>query len=178
MTRNELSHGIALEAERSENRRSVSSRRLISALALQRTAFSIGDLTLILTVAIAGSRAMQLAHEIGLPLAGEILLGMLASMLVQLLLATLAAPILGSIESMVPTAVIAMALPAIVCLLSLLGLGWRRSQLDAATAIIATVFWLWTLAYAHRCRRRFRTLAVARPCATPGTTSLEPLGHE
>lgn len=150
----------------------------IRARAVRRIAFSVGDLALILTVAIAGSRVMQVAHETGLPLAVGLLLGMLASMLVQLLLATLAAPILGSIESMVPTAVIAMTLPAVVCVLSLLGLDWRRSQLDAATATIALAFWLWTIAYAHRCRHRFRTLAVARPCATPATTSLDPFGHE
>lgn len=148
------------------------------ARAVRRMAFSLGDLALILTVAIAGSRVMQLAHEMSLPLAVGILLGMLASMLVQLLLATLAAPILGSIESMVPTAVIAMALPAVVCVLALLGLDWRRTQLDAATATIASLFWLWTIAYAHGCRRRFRTLAVARPLATPATSLIEPLAND
>lgn len=157
---------------------SVAAPRAILALALRRMAFSVGDLALSLTVSIAGSRVIQVAHEMERSLAVGILLGMLASMLVQLLLATLAAPILGSIESMVPTAVVAMSLPAVVCVLSLLGLGWRRSQLDAATATIALVFWLWTIAYAHRCRHRLRTLAVARPCATPATTSREPLGHE
>lgn len=155
----------------------VAALRAILARALPRMAFSVGDLALILTVAIAGSRVMQVTHEMGLPLAVGILVGMLASMLVQLLLATLAAPILGSIESMVPTAVVAMSLPAVVCVLSLLGLDWRRSHLDAATATIASVFWLWTIAYAHGCRRRFRTVAVARPCAAPAASSIEPLGH-
>lgn len=157
---------------------SVAALRATSAFALRRMAFSIGDLALILTVAIAGSRLMQVAHEMGLPLVVEILLGMLASMLAQLLFATLAAPILGSIESMVPTAVIAMAPPAVVCVLSLLGLEWRRSRLDAATATLALVFWLWTIAYSRRCRLHFRTLAVARQHATPGASSLEPFGHD
>lgn len=156
---------------------SVTTLRAISALALRRMAFSVGDLALILAVAIAGSHVMQLAHEVGLPLAVGILLGMLASMLVQLLLATLASPLLGSIESMVPTAVIAMALPAVVCVVSLLGLDWRPSQLDAATATIGLLFWLWTIAYAHRCRLRFRTLTVARQDAVPVATSRKPFRH-
>ena len=160
------------------NHMRVAALRAILARALPSMAFSIGDLALILTVAIAGSRVMQVAHEMGFPLAVGLLFGMLASMLVQLLLATLAAPILGSIESMVPTAVIAMTLPAVVCLLSLLGLDWRRAQLDAATATLALAFWLWTIAYAHRCRRRFRTLAIARPCATPAPASFDAFGQE
>lgn len=127
-------------------------------LARRAAAFAFGDALLLVTVALAGTWVMHSTHEAGLGTWPAALLGMLAAMLVQLVLATIVAPLLGSIESMVPSAVVGMTVPAVVCALTLLGVPWHRPTLYGAAAALALTFFAWIRYYGWQSRRRFRHL--------------------
>lgn len=117
--------------------------------------FALGDAALLVVVALIGTWVMHRSHASGLGLLMATLLGMAGAMLAQVGLASLVAPLLGSIESMVPSAVIGVAAPSLVCLLVLLGLPWHSTTLYVAAAGLAVAFALWLDVYAWRCRRRF-----------------------
>lgn len=117
---------------------------------------------------------MHLVHQTGVGLLAATLLGMTAAMLVQIVLATAVAPLLGSIESMVPSAVVGMTVPGLVCLLTFVGMPWHRSTLYTAAALVALAFSLWTKVYAWQCRRRFRQ---GVPPGTVGVSTAERASH-
>lgn len=124
--------------------------------------FAVGDAALLVAVATSGTWVMHLAHETGIGFLLAALLGMSVAMLVQVMLAVIVSPLLGSIESMVPSAVVGMTVPALVCVVALLGVGWHRPTLLAAAALLAVAFSLWLKLYARRCRRRFARLSSGR----------------
>lgn len=125
--------------------------------------FAVGDAALLLAVAVAGTWVMHRVHETGSGFLAAVLLGMSAATIVQIVLAVTVSPLLGSIESMVPSALVGMTIPALVCAAVLLGAGWHRSTLLATAALFALAFSAWLKVYAWRCRRRFAALSASRP---------------
>lgn len=87
----------------------------------RRLAFAVGDLLFLLLVAMVSTAAMHLIHELHWNLAVTLLVGMVVAMAAQTLLALAIAPILGSLESMVPSMLVAMTSPMVVCMLDLDG---------------------------------------------------------
>ena len=122
--------------------------------------FAIGDAALLVIVAVAGTWVMHRVHETGVGFLAAVLLGMSAAMIVQIVLAVVASPLLGSIESMVPSAVVGMTVPGLVCAAALVGAGWHRSTLLATAALFALAFSAWLKLYAWRCRRRFARMSA------------------
>jgi hypothetical protein len=116
--------------------------------------FAVGDLLFLLFVATASTAAMHLLHELHWNLVVTLLLGMLTAMAAQTLLALTVAPILGSIESMVPSMLVAMSSPMIVCVFDLFGVSitWRGSL--ALGAGVGALVYFAVQCYAWVCRRR------------------------
>jgi hypothetical protein len=85
--------------------------------------FSCGDCLFLVFTGAAASLAMHLFHSLGWHWAVVLPLGMVAAMLIQIVLAKSVAPFLGSIESLIPSMVVAMFVPMLVCLLTLTGAG-------------------------------------------------------
>ena len=121
-------------------------------------AFAAADLLFLLLVATASTAAMHAFHEFHWNLAVTIPLGMVAAMAVQTLLAIAISPILGSIESMVPSMLVAMTSPMVICALDLLGLSvpwWGCLGLGAA---VGGLIYIAVQCYAWSCRRRLNRL--------------------
>ena len=74
-------------------------------------------------------------------------------MIIQTLLAFGVAPILGSIESIVPSMVVAMIIPVLVCLLALVGINVSPSGAFALGAAGGISIFILIKAYACRCRK-------------------------
>ena len=129
--------------------------------------FAVGDAALLVTVAVAGTWVMHRVHETGVGFLAAVLLGTSAATIVQIVLAIAVAPLLGSIESMVPSALVGMTTPALVCAAALLGAGWHRPTLLAVAALVALAFSAWLKVYAWRCRRRFARLSAGAAGRAP-----------
>ncbi|MCC6357395.1 MAG: hypothetical protein IT450_01515 [Phycisphaerales bacterium] len=96
---------------------------------------------------------MQLAHETGCPFLICALAGMVAAMLAQMLLAWGAAPLLGSIECMVPSMIVGMVSPMLVCGLHIVGCDVGYAVAGALGAAFGLLVFVLLECYAARCRR-------------------------
>ncbi len=85
----------------------------------RRILFFVADLVFLVLAGIAATMAMHMIHMLEWPFVPTSLIGMLAAMLVQTVMAIAAAPLLGSIESMVPSMVVAMTGPMVICVFHL-----------------------------------------------------------
>jgi hypothetical protein len=89
--------------------------------------FASGDWLFLVFTGMTTTLAMHLVHSLDWHLAFVLPVGMITAMFVQILLAKAVAPVLGSIESLVPSMLVAMFVPILVCLLSFVGIrasGW------------------------------------------------------
>lgn len=122
--------------------------------ALSRTAvFRTGDVLFLAIVGGLSTCIMQLAHETGCPFLVCALAGMAAAILAQMLLAWAAAPLLGSIESMVPSMIIGMVSPMLVCGLHIVGYEVSYAVAGALGAAFGLVVFVLLECYAAGCRR-------------------------
>lgn len=94
--------------------------------------FAVADALFLMAVGSASNLAMHLAHTLEWNIAVTIVIGMAGAMAVQIALAFLAAPVLGSIETMVPSMIVGMLSPMLICALDLIG-----SHPDRMTGLIA-----------------------------------------
>lgn len=136
----------------------------IEARYLRRTSvlFAIADAVFLMVVGSASNSVMHLVHMLGWRFAMTFVFGMAAAMAVQMMLAFLAAPVLGSIETMVPSMIVGMLSPMLLCALDLIG-----SHPDRMTGLISgAVFGLATFAtmrfwggrYNHALRRTYSAM--------------------
>lgn len=84
--------------------------------------FGVVDCLFLALVGAAANAAMYIVHGFRWNLVLTISVGMVLAMAVQTIMALGAAPVLGSIESMVPSMVLAMSGPMLLCILERLGL--------------------------------------------------------
>lgn len=128
---------------------------------LRTALFVFGDALFLLLVSVVATTLMHLVHELGWNLAFTLICGMAVAMLVQMLLAFGVAPILGSIESMVPSMLVAMISPMVVCTLDLFGfqLHWREAVLVGV--VVGLIVFGLIGAHGFMCRRWLRR---AFPC--------------
>ncbi|GMU84508.1 MAG: hypothetical protein AMXMBFR47_43770 [Planctomycetota bacterium] len=123
---------------------------------LRSTVYRVGDGMFLITVGGLATWIMHLVHETGWGFVTCALGGMAAAMLAQMLLAWAVAPLLGSIESMVPSMIVGMLTPMLICGLHLSGCelgGAAPAALGAAGGL--TLFALLEL-YGEACRRALR----------------------
>ncbi len=93
------------------NRNSRLRRRQLSIL------FALADAVFLMGVGSAANATMMFVHSLEWNCVGTLVLGMVAAMGVQMILATIAAPVLGSIETMVPSMVVGMFSPMLICVM-------------------------------------------------------------
>ncbi|HWB84410.1 MAG TPA: hypothetical protein VG675_09745 [Bryobacteraceae bacterium] len=86
------------------------------------TLFAIGDITFLMLTGSATNAAMMAIHAVQWNCLATVSVGMVAAMAVQMIAATLAAPILGSIETMVPSMLVGMSSPMLICFADALGI--------------------------------------------------------
>lgn len=104
----------------------------------------VGGLTAVIMHSIHGTRWNYLVC---------MLLGMAATVLVQMLLAWAVSPLLGSIESMVPSMLVGMFSPMLICGLHLFGCEVAHSDAGALGAAAGLVVFVLLERYAAACRR-------------------------
>ncbi len=124
--------------------------------ALRSTVYRVGDGMFLMLVGGLATSIMHLVHETGWAFVTCALAGMAAAMFAQMLLAWAVAPLLGSIESMVPSMIVGMLTPMLICGLHLSGCelgGAASAALGAAGGL--TLFALLEL-YGAACRRALR----------------------
>lgn len=122
---------------------------------VRKLVFAGADLVFLICIGALSAVLMQAAHW---PMWNFWLcaaIGMVGAMTAQALLAMLVAPVLGSIEAMVPSMLVAMGSPMVVCTLHLSGRepGWAASAWLGAA--IGAAFHLSISAYGARVRHRF-----------------------
>ena len=84
-------------------------------LRLHARLFAAGDLAFLTIIGAGTNAAMLLVHSFRWNCIATLIVGMTAAMVIQMVLATLAAPLLGSIETMVPSMVVGMLGPMLIC---------------------------------------------------------------
>lgn len=126
----------------------------------RRVLFGALDLVFLVTISGISVAAMHLAHMIGWPFVIEMLIGMVGAMLLQVALAALVAPLLGSIESAVPSMVVAMTTPMVLCALHMVGCRPEWAACLAIGAGLGALAYLLLAAYGAACRRRCPRLAA------------------
>jgi hypothetical protein len=131
--------------------------------ALTTTAFFVGDALFLAFVGAIAAAVMFFAH-LWIPhgvwnFIVAMTIGMIAAMIAQMVMAFSAAPLLGSIESMVPSMLVGMAAPMIVCAAHILGWEWSFIGACLAGSLIgATIFTAITI-YSIQCHARLRCMA-------------------
>ena len=121
------------------------------------SAFSVGDALFQLAVSLGASAVMYLLHILDIPFFLAALAGMLAAMALQTVMALAISPLLGSIESMVPSMVLGMLAPMMVCAAHFAGM---RVSMESSLIIAigaAVLFHLYLRRHGRRCRRRFES---------------------
>jgi len=117
--------------------------------------FLWGDLAVLVLVGVVATLAMHCTHRLGWPFVATTVLGMVAAMIAQMLLAFAVSPLLGSIESMVPSMVVGMTSPMVVCTLHLLGCESTWPMALAIGTIFGAGTQLYVRLYGRACRHRF-----------------------
>lgn len=130
---------------------------------VRRLLFQAGDFAFLVCVGIAATIVARVVHELGWPFVPTCLLGMVAAMAVQTLLAVMAAPILGSIESMVPSMIVAMASPMIVCAFHLAGQEPTRFMAIMIGSVVAMGMFVFVQFYGRSCVNVLRKESVDVP---------------
>lgn len=126
-------------------------------------AFFVGDALFLAFVGAVTAAVMFTAH-FWLPhgvwnFIAAMAIGMIAAMLAQMVMAFSASSLLGSIESMVPSMLVGMAAPMIVCAAHIGGWEWSFiGACLAGSAIGAAIFAVITI-YGIRCHARLRCMA-------------------
>jgi len=136
------------------------SYRLSSAVSMtaplpKRWLFALGDTLFLFAVSLGTSAVMYLSHTLNIPFVSATLGGMLAAMALQVVMAVAISPLLGSIESMVPSMVLGMLSPMVVCLAHLAGVRVTLESTLMIGAGTALLFHLYLHQHALSCRRRF-----------------------
>jgi len=123
--------------------------------------FSCGDCLFLILVGAAASLVMYIVHGLMTNLVYgrvwhavlSLVIGMSFVAIVQTLLAFSVAPVLGSIESIVPSIVVAMILPMLICGLVLVGIDMSRSGVLGLGVAGGISTFLLLKAYGGRCRK-------------------------
>lgn len=115
--------------------------------------FRIGDGLFLIVVGGLAAWIMHAVHETRWNFVVCMLLGMAAAMLAQMLLAWAVAPLLGSIESMVPSMVVGMFSPMLICGLHLLGREVGHAVGGFLGAGVGLAVFVLLERYAAACRR-------------------------
>jgi hypothetical protein len=124
--------------------------------------FAAADLVFLICIGALSAVLMQAAHW---PMWNFWLcaaIGMVFAMTAQTLLALLVAPVLGSIEAMIPSMLVAMGSPMVVCTLHLSGREPGSAESAWWGAAIGAAVHLSISAYGARVRHRFAAEQKAR----------------
>lgn len=122
------------------------------------TLFAIGDIMFLMLIGSATNAAMVAIHSVQWNCLATVSVGMVAAMAVQMIAATLAAPILGSIETMVPSMLVGMSSPMLICFADALGI--RPTYVSAISlGAIFGVFVFVVLSWWHRTHLAVRSSA-------------------
>ena len=100
---------------------------IAAAVGFREALFTSGDWLFLTFTGMTATLAMHLVHSLDWHLVFVLPTGMVVAMLIQILLAKAVAPVLGSIESLVPSMIVSMFVPSLICLSSLVGIdmsGW------------------------------------------------------
>jgi hypothetical protein len=117
--------------------------------------FAALDCLFLIAIGVTSVATMHLSHMLGWSFLVEMLVGMSGAMIVQMGLAVMVAPLLGSIESAVPSMVVAMTAPMVLCGAHMLGcsLEWPACLAMGSSLGIASFAIL--SFYGACCRRRY-----------------------
>lgn len=125
----------------------------------QSLLFAAGDLAFLVAVGAVTTTGMHWLHRLEWDFLATCMLGMILAMLAQMLMAWSAAPLLGSIETMLPSMVVAMVSPMLVCSAHLMGcpVNWPEcAALGAAFGVAVFIFiQAWGRAYRRSLSRAF-----------------------
>ena len=113
--------------------------------------FALADAVFLMGVGSAANATMMFVHSLEWNCVGTLVLGMVTAMGVQMMLATIAAPVLGSIETMVPSMIVGMFGPMLICVMEAMRRGstyGRAAGLGAAFGLLVFVtLSLWARAH-------------------------------
>lgn len=123
--------------------------------------FSLGDAVFLTLVSSVTAMTMFYIHQLRWHFAISVFVGMILAMVIQVLMAFSVAPLLGSIESMIPSMVVAMISPMMVCAIHLGQYLSRSNCLNVSVALAITVFLMMHF-YGFLFRRSLTRVGVER----------------